>query len=496
MSYKKFIALLMLSSLFIVLNTYADEKASINVQNQTSNQITQIAQEGHNFNNIVGSINFVKGISPKQYREDLNILEKSLTKKYKKTIANLKVSLSSDKRQALVYARQTQEKELNVIKNRMANLQESYQQRVENLQLQINELNEFSYLYSPDVLRKAQVALANGDTSEASEIYTRITQLAKVVDKQAAKAEFNLGKIAEDNFDYQGAYQHYKSAAKRAEDNPSYLSKAGSLAETIAMYDKAIDYYEVALELLMKANSKKTSDVAALWGNLGVVWASKGQYDKAIGYYEKALASDLSTFGPQHPSVATHWNNLGSVWEIKGQYDKAIGYYEKALASDLSTYGPQHPSVATRWGNLGGSWAYKGQYDKAIGYYEKALASDLSTYGPQHPEVAIRWNNLGSAWDSKGQYDKAIGYYEKALASDLSTFGAQHPEVATRWNNLGLALYRKGQYRKAIGYYEKAISVLILSVGEAHPNTKACKKSLELAKQALKEKFNFNKRMF
>lgn len=55
-----------------------------------------------------------------------------------------------------------------------------------------------------------------------------------------------------------------------------------------------------------------------------------GQYDKAIEHYEKAMASDLKTFGPEHPNVATVWNNLGLAWASKGETNKAIGYYEKA----------------------------------------------------------------------------------------------------------------------------------------------------------------------
>ena len=60
-------------------------------------------------------------------------------------------------------------------------------------------------------------------------------------------------------------------------------------------------------------------------------WADKDDYDKAISYYEKALESDLKTFGPEHPDVAGDWNNLGTAWKSKGEFDKALNYHEKAL---------------------------------------------------------------------------------------------------------------------------------------------------------------------
>jgi len=238
------------------------------------------------------------------------------------------------------------------------------------------------YLYSSNVLRETQEVVSKGDASQIRGIYTRATPQIKVVDTQVVKSEFNLGKLTKNDIDYRQTYQHYKEAVERDRHNPEYLLKAGELAYNLALYDKAIGYFEASLALQLKKKGEGSSVVAFLWNKLGLAWERKGQYNKAIGYYEKALASDLKTFGPRHSRVAVDWNNLGLAWVYKGQYDKAIGYCEKALASDLKILGPEHPRVAIGWSNLGSAWKYKGQYDKAIGYYEKALASDLKILGP------------------------------------------------------------------------------------------------------------------
>ena len=224
-------------------------------------------------------------------------------------------------------------------------------------------------------------------------------------------------------------------------------------------------------------------NVATYRNNLGTAWNAKGKYDKAIEYYEKALESDLKAFGEDHPDVATYRNNLGSAWKAKGEYDKAIEYYEKALKSDIKTFGEDHPKVATRWNNLGEVWWAKGEYDKAIEYYEKALESDTKTFDEGHPKIAAYRNNLGVAWSAKGEYDKAIEYLEKALKSDLKTFGENHPNVATYGNNLGTALHANGEYDKAIEYLEKALSVIQVRFGDNHPYTKTLKANLSLAKE-------------
>jgi tetratricopeptide (TPR) repeat protein len=224
-------------------------------------------------------------------------------------------------------------------------------------------------------------------------------------------------------------------------------------------------------------------NAATYRNNLGAAWNGKGNYDKAIEYYEKALNSDLENLGEDHPNVATYRNNLGATWKAKGEYDKAIEYYEMALKSDLNNFGENHPKVATRWNNLGEAWRAKGHYDKAIEYYEKALESDLNNFGEDHPNVAAHRNNLGVAWNAKGEHDKAIEYLEKALKSDLKTFGEKHSNVATYRNNLGTALNAKGEYDKAIEHLEKALSVIQVRLGNDHPDTKTLKTNLRLAKE-------------
>ena len=87
--------------------------------------------------------------------------------------------------------------------------------------------------------------------------------------------------------------------------------------------------------------------------NLGEVWRALGQYDKAIDYYELALASDLKTYGEDHPDVARDQNNLGLAWYALGQYEKAIDYYELALATLVKMLGDDHPSTQTVRANLG-----------------------------------------------------------------------------------------------------------------------------------------------
>ena len=328
-----------------------------------------------------------------------------------------------------------------------------------------------------EIYQQAEALLEEGKLEEAEQLIESDFEASM---KQQAYKGYIYGKTKELLLKYSEATKGYKNALDYDEDNFTYHLYYANNEYTLAHYDKAIRHYEIALGIYTLSGGNDES-IATLLNNLGLVWDSKGNYDKAIDYYEKALQINMKALGENHIEVATNYNNLGSAWQSKGDYDKAIDYFEKALQIDLNAFGGQHPKVATRFNNLGSAWYSKGKYNKAIDYYEKALQIDLNAFGDQHPNVGREYNNLGGAWYSKGKYNKAIDYYEKALQIDLNAFGDQHPNVAKEYNNLGGAWYSKGKYDKAIDYYEKCQAIWDHFFEPTHPYQKATAQSLSRA---------------
>ena len=357
----------------------------------------------------------------------------------------------------------------------------SYEIHINDLKERIARLANLAGQIPENLIEKAKHALAHNDRDKANQLFTQVEEQADPHIAAAAEAAYQRGKLADDAINYNDAFVHYHRATQLMPANTDYLKSTGFMSYTLGDYDKAIDYFELALASGLNTFDPDHPQIAIHRNNLGLAFGSKGDYDKAIECYEQALATGLKTFGPVHPQVAIYRNNLGSAWDSKGDYDKAIEYIELALASDLKTFGPDHPHVARDRNNLGSAWDSKGNYDKAIEYFELALASSLKAFGPDHPQVATCRNNLGSGWNSKGNYDKAIKYYELALASSLKIFGPDHPQIAICKNNLGLAWENKGNYDKAIKYYRSSLKILENCLGRNHPTTNTIRVNLKLA---------------
>ena len=278
--------------------------------------------------------------------------------------------------------------------------------------------------------------------------------------------------------------------------------KLGNVYDEQGKYNKAIEFYQRAIELSTKSKTIGYIDITALFNNLGLSYYNKGEYDKAINYFQKVLSLMLHEFGEvnresikvnsnlgtayskkgeydkaieylmkafelskrlnveEHLDDAVLLNNLGLIYNDKGEYIKAIEYFEKALIIDKKLHGENNTEVAARYNNLGGVYRQKGEYDKAIEYYKEALKLYYELCGEMHPHIATTLNNFGAVYRSMGENDKAIEYYNKALAIDKKFHGENHPQIAIYNNNIGLAYNSKGESDKAIDYYQAKISIL------------------------------------
>ncbi len=236
--------------------------------------------------NIADTIN--QGISFEQYKSDL--VEKE------KEIRALLPDADRDGRE-----KQNLHKQLARVEQLRLDERASYNAHVKDLRERIAQLDQLSGQIPDKLIKEARQALVGGDHEKADRLFSQIEEQADPHILVAAASAYQRGKLAEDDINYYEAFEHYQLAAQLAPDNMLYLSEAGAMAGIIAMYPRAIEYYELV------------------------------------------LASDLKTYGEDHPQVAIYRNNLGMAWDSLGEYELAIEYYELALVTLKVKLGESHP---------------------------------------------------------------------------------------------------------------------------------------------------------
>ncbi len=151
-------------------------------------------------------------------------------------------------------------------------------------------------------LNEAEALLNEGKTEKAENLFqqaldhylTFIAHPDKPLDQfklQAAEVAFQIGRLAENDFDY----------------------------------PKALDYFQSAIQLV--------PDKILYLENTGYLFFALGQYEKAVKFYEKALSIDLKNFGEDHLKIADRCFNLGFMYEFLEKNPTALQYYERALAT-------------------------------------------------------------------------------------------------------------------------------------------------------------------
>lgn len=189
-----------------------------------------------------------------------------------------------------------------------------------------------------------------------------------------------------------------------------YLNLA-NFYSVIGDYDKAIDKYTLAYQMLDQLNSKKVPyqrcvDINAI-GNL---FAMKKSYDIAISYFERSIRmADTLKFAtlklPGYISLLNQYLRMD-------QPEKALKYLNSAEGNNLKEYLINFRMA----GVLDQAYAYvyteMDRYDSARKYFEKALPFFEANMNEAN-RVMI-YLQMGKLYSKTGETAKAIDMYSKA----------------------------------------------------------------------------------
>lgn len=237
-----------------------------------------------------------------------------------------------------------------------------------------------------------------------------------------AEAQLNLGR--------------YEVAQEIINRNINYLSKENYpelLAQNYNLLgiifwqegnnNLALEYVEKGLEIRQKNNSP---EIAASYNDLGLVYQSFDA-NKALDFYEKAIESYKTRLPGIHPKNAILLSNIGIINLSQKKYKQAQEYFEKAQEIWQKIYlNPKHPSEAFVISNLGRVFLEQKQYNTANQYFIKSLQIYTDNYGNKHPEVANTLNFIADTYLQDGDFKNALLYSQEALIANSSLFNVKN----------------------------------------------------------------------
>lgn len=379
---------------------------------------------------------------------------------------------------------------------------------------QINDFDrEFNqYILNGELTKADSLLNTKGDINARINELNKNKQILEEEEKELAQRQDNLEKgkayfsqkledIANDCYkkherfkiEYNNDSAAYYLVLRASLDttNILYQLEAGNFFTSYhANYDKALKYYNCALQNATIQYGSTHIYTSIFYSNIGYILSHKGKYDDAISYYKKALEIQLNNLGEEHPNIACSYNNIGTTYLYQSKYNEAITQFQKALEISLKVLGDEHPEVAIIYSNIGSIYSSQGKYNEALIYYNKALEIRIKAHGDNHPNVATSYNNIGQIYNYQGFYDEALIWHQKALKIQLRVLGKTHPDIASSYNNIGLIYANKGKYEEALNYFQKALEIILQHVDENHPNVQMVKQSIEFVKSKIAKNTN------
>ncbi|MCI5139612.1 MAG: tetratricopeptide repeat protein, partial [Candidatus Electrothrix sp. AR1] len=166
--------------------------------------------------------------------------------------------------------------------------------------------------------------------------------------------------------------RQYKKAVALEEDNPAYLQAAGTMALTIANYDRAKKWLERLLAI-RKEGKRKSIELIFVLDRLATLYQYQGDYKKAEPLFQRSLELSEKVKGKEHPEVATMLNNLAGLYDLQGRYEEAEPLHKRALEIREDKLGKDHPDVAQSLNSLAVLYQRQERYEQAEPLYKRAL---------------------------------------------------------------------------------------------------------------------------
>ena len=325
---------------------------------------------------------------------------------------------------------------------------------------------------SVKVLLKSQLAYhyIRSDMDSAILILNEAAALAREIDfnRGLCRIYNNLAEIYRMKEDYTTSLQYGDSALNANTDttffelSSSIYTLKGIIHSRFADYHKALDYYYLALDELIKNNAE--NQAYRIYDNIGTAYCKLKNFEKGLEYYNKSLEilreNNLQQF------YSLELMNIGIAYAEIHDYDGALNAFQEAVtwAEKFRNTG----QLAFLNANLGHMYYKVQNYKDALVYLKKAEAMLANS-----PDIQLKTKvlaNLSKTYAEVSNFNNARKYAAESM--NLAAESGSLDDEATALRAYIVLNEQLGNYKKANEYYTYLYEVKD-SVFTEEMNTKA-----------------------
>jgi len=297
--------------------------------------------------------------------------------------------------------------------------------------------------------------------------------------------------------DYDEALTHLFQSLKIYEDINDFLSlcmvynSIGVIYDRVQDYDKALEFYFLALDRINKQTSVGTQEgvhLHSIYNNIGNIYLTRKETTTALEYYQKAL--DMAKYNEDYRIMGVIYNNLGKMYLIQKNFDEAFAFLQNSLKCRQRIN--DKDGIAKSYYLLGNYYMLIGEDDKALASFQNSLAIGKEVGSLQTQQVAYQF--LWQIYERRGKLGEALEIHKLYKGISDSLINQKTIKEITR-AKLQFEFDKKEKFRETVQHkrelkYGITISVLTLGfvvIGFLYRSTKSYAKQFKLEKKILEQ---------
>jgi len=331
------------------------------------------------------------------------------------------------------------------------------------------------------------------NTPVAQRIVKLSIQLKGQEHPDTSAASIDLGTILLLQGRYKEALDSYGQALARLEEsaNPNQTDLArlygnmGLAHAELAQFDDAERFNHRATEAHQNNRQINKKDYAVLLKNIKVIPARRErvplaakieklreakEYTALIPVAARYLDLTKQVRGENHPDTIVALYILGDAYSGDNQHEKALELYKLGQEKTDNAVIPGLAGPVHGWTNLGFTYWKLGNHEAALMNYQKALDFWDSSVNPDYSELAKLLRNVSMVYDDLRDSVKVAFHRERALAIYENILGPTHPELAIYLHDAGLANLEIDQAEKSQEQFKRALDIWESSLDAEHAN--------------------------
>lgn len=190
------------------------------------------------------------------------------------------------------------------------------------------------------------------------------------------------------------------------------------------------------IKLRQKGDIPKNMDKQYHSISMGKKKYRKKDLENARNRFSRSLEEYRKRFGQNKPLFAALYEQIGILYAFEGDYGSALDYLRKSFDIRLELYGHLSPEVGTGYLNIGICLRLKNDNIEALKFLNFALTNKSEALGPYHPETADIYYQIGKVHYQKGEWEKSLDFFQKALVAQVPGFDNMNIDANPNWDSI------------------------------------------------------------